>query len=281
MNISNRWDFPDLGLGVGLRPKHYPHIFEHEPQVDWFEIISENYLDTEGRPIYYLDRLAERYPIVMHGVSMSIGSTDPLDFDYLGKLKALAKRVNTQWLGDHLCWTGVNGINGHDLYPLPTNEAVLEHVIKRIKVVQDFLERPIVIENPSSYVTFTDSTLSEEVFIRQMALESGCALLLDVNNVYVSGRNHDFDPFDYLDEVPWEHVVQIHLAGHSDMGTHCIDTHDDHVIDEVWALYAEVHRRVGPRSTLLEWDEDIPDFETLHAEVKKAAAYRIDEGLSA
>jgi uncharacterized protein (UPF0276 family) len=278
MNIANHWGFEDLGLGVGLRPEHYPYIFEHQPQVDWFEIISENYLDTEGRPIYYLDQIAESYPLVMHGVSMSIGSTDPIDFDYLAKLKTLAKRINARWLGDHVCWTGVNGINGHDLYPLPTNEAVLEHLVGRIKVVQDFLERPIVLENPSTYVAFADSTMDEAVFIRQMAQEADCALLLDVNNIYVSGRNHDFDPMSYLDEVPWERVVQIHLAGHSDMGTHCIDTHSDHVIDEVWALYSEAHRRAGPRSTLLEWDEDIPDFETVHAEAKKAAVYRAQAG---
>ncbi len=272
--VPNRWDLPDLGLGVGMRTPHFAHILDHEPDVDWFEIISENFMDTEGRPLHVLDQVAERYPIVMHGVSLSIGSTDPLDFDYLRRLRQLAERVGAVWVGDHVCWTGVAGRNGHDLYPIPYNEESLAYVIDRIKIVQDVLERPLVLENPSTYLTFAASTLSEEEFIARMVEASDCALLLDVNNVYVTCRNHDLDPYAYLRSIPYERVVQIHLAGHTDKGTHCIDTHNDHVIDEVWELYGYVHRRTGGRATLLEWDADIPEFSVLHAEVLKARAFR-------
>ncbi len=274
MSIRNKWDFPDLGLGLGLRTVHYNHILEHNPAVDWFEILSENYMETEGRPRKILDQISEKYPIVMHGVSMSLGSTDPIDFNYLKSLKALAERVNAVWLGDHLCWTGVARKNGHDLYPVPYNEESLRHVIERIRTIQDYLERPLVIENPSTYLTFKSSTMSEEEYIFRMAEESDCGLLLDVNNVYVTCRNHDLDPDSYLDSIPYDRVVQIHLAGHTDKGTHCIDTHNDHVIDEVWRLYGEVHKRTGGRSTLLEWDADIPEFNVVHEEALKAKRYR-------
>lgn len=274
MHIKNRWDFPDLGLGVGLRTVHFNHILEHWPEVDWFEIMSENFMDTKGRPLYILDQVAERYPIVMHGVSMSIGSTDPIDFEYLTKLKALAKRVNAVWLGDHVCWTGVAGLNGHDLYPLPYNEESLAYLVDRLRIVQDFMERPLILENPSTYLTFADSTLAEEEFLARMAEDADCGLLLDVNNVYVTCRNHGLDPYAYLAAIPYDRVVQIHLAGHSDKGTHCIDTHDSHVIDIVWEFYADVQQRAGNRSTLLEWDAHIPSFEEVHAEVMKAAKFR-------
>lgn len=271
---TNRWDYPDLGLGIGLRTVHFQYIVDNWPAIDWFEIVSENFMDTGGRPLYFLDQIAERYPIVMHGVSMSIGSTDPIDFDYLRKLKDLASRVDAEWLGDHVCWTGVAGMNGHDLYPLPYDEQTLGHLVERIRTVQDFLERPLILENPSTYLTFADSTMPEEVFLRRMAEDSDCGLLLDVNNVYVTCRNHDLDPWDYLDAIPYDRVVQIHLAGHTDKGTHCIDTHDGHVIDEVWALYGDVQRRMRNCATLLEWDADIPPFAEVHAEVLKAEAYR-------
>ena len=274
MHIKNCWDFPDLGLGVGLRTVHFSHILENWPQVDWFEIMSENFMDTEGRPLYILDQIAERYPIVMHGVSLSIGSTDPINFDYLRKLKSLAERVNAVWLGDHVCWTGVLGRNGHDLFPLPYDEETLAFLVDRIRIVQDFMERPLILENPSTYLTFASSTLTEEEFLARMAKEADCGLLLDVNNVYVTCRNHGLDPYAYLEAIPYERVVQIHLAGHTDKGTHCIDTHDSHVIDPVWELYADVYERAGARSTLLEWDDHIPSFEELHAEVKKAAQFR-------
>ncbi len=274
MHINNYWDFPDLGLGVGLRTVHFNHILENWPEVDWFEIMSENFMDTEGRPLYILDQIAERYPIVMHGVSLSIGSTDPINFDYLRKLKSLAERVNAIWLGDHVCWTGVIGRNGHDLFPLPYNEESLAFLVDRIRIVQDFMERPLILENPSTYLTFASSTLTEEEFLARMAKEADCGLLLDVNNVYVTCRNHGLDPNAYLATIPYERVVQIHLAGHTDKGTHCIDTHDSHVIDPVWELYADVQQRAGDRATLLEWDDHIPPFEEVHNEVMKAAQFR-------
>jgi len=274
MSIKNRWQLPDLGLGVGLRTVHYNHILKHHPAVDWFEILSENYLNTEGRPLYVLDQVAERYPIVMHGVSLSIGSTDPLNFEYLRKLRALAQRTKAVWLGDHVCWTGVAGRNGHDLLPVPYNEETLNHIVGRIRIVQDFLERPLVLENPSTYMTFAASTMKEEEFIERMAEEADCGLLLDVNNVYVSCRNHDLDPFEYLKGVPYDRVVQIHIAGHTDKKTHCVDTHDGPVIDPVWALYAKAMRYGGERATLLEWDDKIPTFDEVHSEVLRAQRFR-------
>jgi len=274
VNSRNRWNLPDLGLGVGLRTAHFRHIVEKWPRMDWFEILSENFIDTEGRPLHYLDRIAERYAIVMHGVSLSIGSTDPVDFEFLGKLKALAARVRAVWMGDHICWTGVAGLNGHDLYPVPYTEESLEHLIERVRIAQDFLERPLVLENPSTYLTFRTSSMPEEEFIARLAEEADCGLLLDVNNVYVTCRNHDLDPFEYLKAIPYDRVVQIHLAGHSDHGTHCIDTHNGRVIDPVWDLYAEVQRRRGNTATLLEWDADIPKFDVLQREVARANRFR-------
>ncbi len=263
----------NLGLGVGLRSVHYPYILEHWPAVDWFEIISENYMDSGGRPRYVLDQIAERYPIVMHGVSLSIGSTEPLDFDYLARLKRLADGVRARWVSDHLCWTGVLGLNSHDLLPLPLNEETLAHVVGRIRSVQDVLERRLVLENPSSYVTFAASTMPEWEFIGRMAAEADCRLLLDVNNVYVSAVNHDFDPAEYLRALPHERVQQFHLAGHTDCGTHRIDTHDSQVIDPVWELYRLAHQLTGGAATLLEWDAKIPEFPVVHAEVLKAQQY--------
>lgn len=262
--------FPQLGLGVGLRPQHFSYLLEHRPAVDWFEIITENFLDSGGRPRYVLEQLAETYPIVMHGVSLSIGSTDPLDFEYLRKLKSLAKAVDARWISDHLCWTGVAGRNTHDLLPLPLDESTLRHVAARVKAVQDFLGRPLVLENPSSYVTFRQSTMTEWEFLSRLADETDCRLLLDVNNVYVSSVNHDFDPQEFIRHVPHERVVQFHLAGHTRMNDHLIDTHDGPVIDPVWELYREATRLTGGAATLLEWDAKIPDFPTLHAEVLKA-----------
>lgn len=270
----NRWNLPDLGLGVGLRPVHFRHIVEKWPRMDWFEILSENYIDTEGRPVHFLDQIAERYPIVMHGVSLSIGSTDPIDFEYLAKLKRLAERVRAVWMGDHICWTGVAGLNGHDLYPVPYTEESLSHLVERVRVVQDYLERPLVLENPSTYLTFRASSMPEEEFIARLAEYADCALLLDVNNVYVTCRNHDLDPYEYLKPIPYDRVVQIHLAGHTDHGSHCIDTHNGRVIDPVWELYAEVQRRRGNTATLLEWDADIPKFEVLQREVGRANRFR-------
>ncbi|QDS94376.1 hypothetical protein FF011L_31550 [Roseimaritima multifibrata] len=269
-------DRTGLGLGIGLRTVHFAHILNEWPEVDWFEIISENFMDCSGRPRYILDQIAERYPIVMHGVSMSIGSTDRLDIDYLKKLKQLASDVKAQWVSDHVCWTGVAAKNTHDLLPVPYNEETLKHLAARVRIVEDLLERPLVLENPSTYVTFRDSTMSEWEFLKYLTEETNCQLLLDVNNVYVSSVNHEFEPKEYLDAIPVDRVVQFHLAGHTDMGTHCIDTHDGKVVDPVWELYRYAHQRGVRASTLLEWDAGIPEFDVVHAEVLKARKYMSD-----
>ena len=270
--MPRRFDYDNLGLGVGLRTVHFDHILKNEPNVDWFEVISENFMDTSGRPRYVLEQIAERYRVVMHGVSLSIGSTDPLNFEYLQKLKSLARIVGAVWISDHVCWTGVTGINTHDLLPLPYNEESLRHVVERTRIVQDFLERPLILENPSSYVTFANSTMSEAEFISRLADEADCGLLLDVNNVYVSAVNHDFDPVEYIKTIPLERVVQMHLAGHTHCGTHLIDTHDGPVIDPVWNLFRLAQERTNGVSTLLEWDANIPAFPVVHQEVLKAKA---------
>ncbi|MBW2523355.1 MAG: DUF692 domain-containing protein [Deltaproteobacteria bacterium] len=270
LNSHNRFGLPHLGYGIGLRPPHYAQILSEWPAIDWFEIISENFLGDGGRPLSVLDRVAARYPMVMHGVSMNIGSVDPIDLDYLGRIKQLASRIDARWVSDHLCWTGVQGQNSHDLLPVPYSEAMLRHVVERIRTVQDVLERPVLFENPSSYVEFRDSAMPEVEFIGRMADEADCGLLLDVNNVYVSCFNHGWDADQYLAEVPYDRVVQIHLAGHTHKGTHLLDTHSDHVIDEVWQLYRQVHDRSGGRATMVEWDDQIPDFDVVHAEVLKA-----------
>lgn len=264
---------PFLGYGVGLRSVHFGHVLEHWPAVDWFEVISENFLDTRGRPYAVLRAVAERYPVVMHGVSLSIGSADPLNFEYLGKLKTLARDINPAWVSDHLCWTSLGGHNSHDLLPLPLNEATLRHVAERVRVVQEVLERPLVLENPSSYITFTHSTLGEAEFLARLAADTGCGLLLDLNNVYVSCRNHGWDPWDYLRTIPAAAVVQYHLAGHTDLGTHCIDTHDGPVVNAVWELYRAARSSQGNISTLLEWDARIPPFDVMHAEALKARGW--------
>jgi uncharacterized protein (UPF0276 family) len=270
----NRFGIPDLGIGIGLRTTHFGEILSRWPKLDWFEVLSENYMDTGGRPAWVLDQVKERYPVAMHGVSLSIGSTDPLDRDYLRKLKALAGRTKAHWVSDHLCWTGVLGRNTHDLLPLPYDEATLRHVVARVRQVQDFLERPLAIENPSSYVAFASSTMSEWEFLARLAEEADCALLLDVNNVYVSAFNHGFDAFAYVDAIPADRVVQYHLAGHTNKGTHIVDTHSAPAIDAVWALYARSCARTGPVSTLFEWDEAIPSFDEVRKEAEKAAPLR-------
>ena len=241
--------------------------------MDWFEIISENFMDSGGRPRYVLEQIAERYPIVMHGVSLSIGSTDPLNFDYLAKLKRLASRGQGPLGVGPPVLDRRGGLNAHDLLPIPLNEETLKHVVERVRIVQDFLERPLVLENPSTYVAFADSTMSEWEFLSRLAEATDCGLLLDVNNVYVSSVNHDFDPAEYIRSVPPQRVVQFHLAGHTHCGTHLIDTHDGHVIDPVWELYRLAHRLTGGASTLLEWDAKIPPFPVVHAEVMKAKRY--------
>ncbi|MBK7399583.1 MAG: DUF692 domain-containing protein [Myxococcales bacterium] len=269
-HVANRFDLPNLGIGLGLRTVHYGHILEHAPDVGWFEIISENYMQTEGKPLWFLDQIAERYPIVMHGVSMSIGSSDPLNWDYLREFKALRDRVGARWVSDHLCWTGIAGRNTHDLLPIPYTEEALRHVVSRVREVQDFLEAPLVIENPSTYVEFSGSTMKEWEFLRALTEQADCAILLDVNNVYVSAYNHGFDPDEYLAAIPYDRVVQFHVAGHTHNGTHIVDTHVGPVVDPVWRLLGHAHERAGGASILLEWDADIPPFPVAHAEAKKA-----------
>ena len=268
-----RFDLPDLGIGVGLRTAHFAHILNRWPKVDWFEIVSENFMDTGGRPLWVLDQVAERYPIVMHGVSMSIGSADPIDREYLKKLARLAERVNARWISDHLCWTGVAGRNMHDLLPLPYTEECLRHCVERVRRVQDVLGRPLVLENPSSYVEFRSSSMPEWEFMTRLAEDADCGLLLDVNNVYVSSFNHSFDPVEYIEGIPPERVVYYHVAGHTNHGTHILDTHSDHAIDEVWKLFRRACELSGGRSTLYEWDESIPAFPVVHAEALKARRY--------
>jgi uncharacterized protein (UPF0276 family) len=272
--MPNRWGFPDLGIGVGLRTVHFGHILSQHPAVDWFEVLSENFMKTGGRPLYVLDQVAERYPVALHGVSLSIGSTDPLNREHIENLKGLAARTRAHWISDHLCWTGVLGRNTHDLLPMPYTEEALRHTIARVKQVSEMLERPLVLENPSTYVEFAASTLTEWAFLARLAEEADCGLLLDVNNVYVSSFNHGFDPHAYIDAIPPDRVVQYHVAGHTNKGTHIVDTHSDHAIEEVWGLYRRAWKRTGPVATLYEWDEDIPGFEVVHAEALKARARR-------
>ncbi len=261
---------PFLGYGLGLRPDHYEAILDGEPDVDWFEVISENYMVAGGKPLYHLDRVRERYPVVMHGVSLSIGGTDPLDRDYLRRLKTLAGRIEPEWISDHLCWTGFDGRQLHDLLPLPYTEEAVAHVAARVGEVQDFLGRRILLENVSSYVTYRHSVMSECQFLREVAERADCLILLDVNNVHVSAVNHGFDPVRYLEGVPAERVYQFHLAGHSHNGGIIVDTHDEDVPDPVWRLYAEAVRRFGRVSTMIERDADIPPLASLLAELDHA-----------
>ncbi len=263
---------PFLGFGLGLRPQHYAEILDGSPEIDWFEVISENYMIPGGQPMRMLDRICERYPVVMHGVSMSIASTSPLDMDYLRQLKALAERVKPVWISDHLCWTGVHGVNLHDLLPIPYTKEALAHVVDRVNQVQDFLDRPFTLENVSSYVTFGQSEMSEWDFVSEVSKRTGCWLLFDVNNVYVSAFNHEFAAEDFLNGVPKDRIVQFHVAGHSHEETHMIDTHDHPVCPEVWDLYRKAVETFGPVSTMIERDDNIPPLAELVDELNHARA---------
>jgi uncharacterized protein (UPF0276 family) len=259
-----------LGFGLGLRVEHYAEIFAGQPAVDWFEALTENYLVPGGRPLHNLMKVRERFPVALHGVSLSIGSTTPLDLSYLAQVKALANRVQPTWVSDHLCWTGVNGKNLHDLLPLPYTEEALAHVVARVRAVQEILGRRILLENVSSYLAFHDSRMTEWEFLAAVAREADCLILLDVNNVYVSSVNHEFDPLAYLDGIPGERVQQIHLAGHESHGDYLIDTHDHPVPDAVWSLYQEALRRYGHVPTMIERDANIPPLAELEAELRIA-----------
>jgi len=263
---------PALGFGLGLRVDHYEAILADRPAVDWFEVLTENYLVPGGKPLHYLMRMRERYPLAMHGVSMSIGSSAPLDRGYLEQVKQLARRVEPAWISDHLCWTGVAGRNTHDLLPLPYTEEALEHVAERVRAVQDILGRRILLENVSSYVAFRDSSLTEWEFLRGVAERADCLILLDVNNIYVSAVNHEFDPRDYLDAIPAGQVQQILLAGHENHGDYLIATLDPPVPDPVWELYAAAVARFGAVSTMIERDAHIPPLAELCAELDAARA---------
>lgn len=258
---------PYLGFGLGLRPEHYDEILSGEPHVDWFEVISENYMIPGGKPLRILDQMRERYPIVMHGVSLSIASTAPLDMDYLTELKTLADRVDPKWISDHLCWTGVHGVNLHDLLPIPYTQEALNLVVDRVGRVQDVLGRRLTLENVSSYVTFAESEMSEWEFVSEVARRADCWLLFDVNNVYVSACNHGFSTRDFLHGVPRDRIVQFHLAGHSHEGDHIVDTHDHPVCDEVWDFYRETVSHFGPVSTMIERDDNIPPLAEVVAEL--------------
>jgi uncharacterized protein (UPF0276 family) len=268
---ANRFNgFTDYGVGIGLRVPHYRHILDKKPVVDWFEIISENYMIDGGRPLTVLDSILDQYRIVQHGVSMYFGSADPLSREHLRRLKALVRRTNTPWLSDHLCWGSVDGTYTHDLLPMPYTFEAARKTAEKIRQVQDFLEIPIAVENVSSYAEFHVSQMTEWQFLNEVVEQADCGILLDVNNIYVSSQNHNFDPRDYIEAVPAERVAQIHIAGHSKFEKYILDTHDHPVLDPVWALYARAIERCGPTATLLEWDDSIPSFEEVHAEALKA-----------
>lgn len=269
----NRFQLPDLGIGIGLRTTHYAEILEGQASVAWFEVLSENYMQTRGRPLAILDQIAERHAVAMHGVSMSIGSTDPLDHDYLRELKALRDRIGAKWVSDHLCWTGSHGRNTHDLLPMPFHEEALRHVVRRVREVQDVLEAPLVLENVSSYASFSGSTMTEWEFLAALLEEADCGMLLDVNNVHVSATNHGFDPLTFLRAIPMDRVVQIHVAGHFDAGTHLVDTHTGPVPDPVWRLLGEAWALGVRAPVLLEWDADIPPLAEVEADALRAESF--------
>lgn len=271
---ANRFNgFTQYGVGIGLRVPHYNHILTRKPVVDWFEIISENYMVDGGRPMEVLDKILEKYNVVQHGVSMYFGSVDPPNREHLKRLKNLVRRTNTPWLSDHLCWGSVDGRYTHDLLPMPYTWEAVELTAQKIRQVRDVVEVPVVVENVSSYAEFHASEMTEWEFLTEVVERADCGILLDVNNIYVSARNHNFDPFTYLNFVPAERVAQIHIAGHSKFEKYTLDTHDHPVLPAVWKLYARAIERCGPTATLLEWDDRIPSFEDVHHEALKAVRY--------
>ncbi len=267
--------FTQYNIGIGLRTAHYTQILEQRPPVDWFEIISENYMIDGGRPLDILDQILAHYRVIQHGVSMYFGSTEPLNRAYLKRLKALVRRTKTPWISDHLCWGSADGCYSHDLLPLPYTEEAIEITARKIREARDFLEVPIAVENLSSYAEFKHSEMTEWEFLSEVAERADCGILLDINNIYVSSRNHGFDPLTYLNNIPVERVAQFHIAGHSDYGQYILDTHDHPVADPVWQLYAAAVKRIGPTATLLEWDDNIPSLDEVLAEAHKAKSYAI------
>jgi len=269
-DYMNRFGLPDLGVGVGLRRPHYAHVIAERPAIGWFEVIAENFMVEGGRPLQILEQVRADYPIVLHGVSMSIGSTDPLNREHLRWLARLARRFEPAWISDHLCWTGVGGHNLHDLMPLPYTEETIRHVAKRVREAQEILGRHLLIENVSSYLNYTSSTLTEWEFLAAVAGEADCGILLDINNIFVSAFNHRYNAEEYIDYVPVDRVAQFHLAGHSDYGTYLLDTHDHPIRREVWELYEYAVRRFGRVTTLIERDDNIPEFPALQVEADEA-----------
>jgi uncharacterized protein (UPF0276 family) len=272
---------PNLGFGLGLRKEHYEQVLTDRPAVDWFEVITENYLVPGGKPLHYLDRIRADYPMAMHGVSLSIGGTDPLNLECLSQVKSLAERIEPVWISDHLCWTGLDGVNLHDLLPLPYTQDAVRHVADRVSRVQDTLGRRILLENVSSYVSYTHSEMEEWEFLGAIAKRADCLILLDINNVYVSAFNHGFDALEYLESMSAERVWQIHLAGHLNLGDTIIDTHDDEIIEPVWWLYEAAVRRFGTVATMIERDDDIPALDVLLTELEMARRIAVQTGLTA
>lgn len=273
MSATRFTNHTDYGVGIGLRIPHYQHILERKPVVDWFEIISENYMVDSGRPLHVLDQILESYRVVQHGVSMYFGNTARPNRDHLKKLKRLVKRTQTPWVSDHLCWGSVDGRYTHDLLPMPYTWEAVEFTARNIREVQDFLELPVAVENVSSYAEYHLSEMNEWEFLCEVVERADCGILLDVNNIYVSSQNHTFDPIDYVDAMPSERVAQIHLAGHTRYERYILDTHDHPVIDPVWRLYQRAIERCGRTATLLEWDDKIPSFDEVHREALKATKY--------
>lgn len=268
---ANRFNnFTDYGIGIGLRAPHYDHILSRKPVVDWFEIISENFMIDGGRPLHILDQILEQYRVVQHGVSMYFGSAGRPDREHLRRLKDLVKRTGTPWVSDHLCWGSVDGRYTHDLLPMPYTFEAAKITAQKIQEVRDFLEVPVAVENVSSYAEYHVSEMTEWEFLNEVVERADCGILLDVNNIYVSSRNHSFDPLTYINGVPADRVAQIHIAGHSKFQKYILDTHDHPVIDPVWKLYDRAIQRVGHTATLLEWDDSIPSFQEVHDEALKA-----------
>jgi len=279
---GNRFNgFTDYGIGIGLRAPHYDHILSRKPVVDWFEIISENFMIDGGRPLHILDQILQQYKVVQHGVSMYFGSADKIDREHLRRLKRLVKRTNTPWLSDHLCWGSVDGRYTHDLLPMPYTFEAAKLTAQKIRDVRDFLEIPIAVENVSSYAEYHVSEMTEWEFLNEVVERADCGILLDVNNIYVSSRNHYFDPLTYINSVPADRVAQIHIAGHSKFQKYILDTHDHPVIDPVWRLYDRAIQRAGYTATLLEWDDSIPSFQEVHTEAMKANRFLAARSLAA
>jgi len=260
------------GVGLGLRSAHYQEIFDTKPDVPWFELLSDNYMAEGGLPIHRAEKIRQNYPLTLHGVGMSLASADPLDLDYLSRLKTIAKRLQPAYVSDHLAWVSASGQYTHDLLPFPYTQFTVQYVADRISQVQDFLGREILVENPSSYLEFHATEMTEWEFIQGICQKSGCNILLDINNIYVSAVNHGFDPYEYLQAIPADRVKEIHLAGYEKMQGYLFDTHGYRVHPPVWDLYQAALKRFGRVPTLIEWDTDIPDFETLRSEARKAEA---------